>query len=863
MGTVATILKWIVRVENGGLLNIAFEKVSTTITSETEFDVSKDLMGKTIDFAKRALMLKEIPLPILKEIPESLGGGKAGVDDAHSHPNREPVLFFITIGVFLAVVILQFASCCCLGCGIKKSKKNRKTKNYGSFGRKGEEEILENLITEESPETHSKRRIHRIVYLIVLALGVTFLAASVILTIIYFSSTALVVNYLETKPEKPSEEIPLTLPDGLRITREHMAKFFNRGITMGKKQTSDSIDALLRKINGEMSSQINMTVDNILIHLEVGQVLQKGKETLANVDKFKVYTSKIASNIKTVKIEITDLRDSMKITKQEFDDAYRTSPNCQAPGQCDQLKKETNKIICPIEPDAINTDSTDQLITHLNTMQMDLQNQMNDIEKAIADIHGSTENIVDSVQKQINLDSTMKPIDQFWDDANKMSKDIMKNLDDTIGTVEEELPKYLKFIRIGFYILGGVFIFMLIIAALIAVHLIFRALTGHIFSSSKFNDAPKIKKDICGQGPICCCSILFIPILLMLAIITAVLLFSMTLVSGEGCIYVVRESAISKADFVMNGYIAHLWKSMMEGDGLGDAGEFLNLKSPRNILYALNNVCARSTVEHGVGLLRSVGYDNLVDVEKLVESNQVADGINQGRESLIDQIKQLDVPSQLPRADELDNMQKQLNEAFDKVDIKELLKISHPDQLNIMEFKNLHSNLKTALASDPTFIKPIDSLEGVIQQMEKLKKSLTDTHEAMKKSETHVEDMKKVVAETITVLKITISKANDEQELLGKVAGEYDVMTNYIIEFIKNYGDKLFMRLTQVLLPCQDAHIAYAAVTKVSCGDSGGISLLLGLVYVLALNVLFIALVYITLFNLAYAQARLIHLVNC
>lgn len=120
MGTVATILKWIVRVENGGLLNIAFEKVATTTTGETEFDVSKDLMGKTIDFAKQALMLKEIPLPILKEIPESLGGGKPGVDDAHSHPNREPLLFFITIGVFLAVVLLQFVSCCCLECGIKK-----------------------------------------------------------------------------------------------------------------------------------------------------------------------------------------------------------------------------------------------------------------------------------------------------------------------------------------------------------------------------------------------------------------------------------------------------------------------------------------------------------------------------------------------------------------------------------------------------------------------------------------------------------------------------------------------------------------------------------------------------------------------
>ncbi|KAM3172056.1 hypothetical protein ACTXT7_015334 [Hymenolepis weldensis] len=188
----------------------------------------------------------------------------------------------------------------------------------------------------------------------------------------------------------------------------------------------------------------------------------------------------------------------------------------------------------------------------------------------------------------------------------------------------------------------------------------------------------------------------------------------------------------------MNGYITHLWKSVKEGGSLGNVGEFLNLKSLRNILFALNSVCVKATAEHGVGLLSPVGYDKLVDVEKLAKSHQVAGKINQEREL----------------------------------------------------------------------------------------------------------------------------KANDEQELLGKVTSEYDVMANYITEFIKNYEDTLFMRLTQVLLPCQDAHIAYAAVKKVACCNSGAISLLLGLVYVLALNVLFIALVYITLFNLAYAQARLVHLVN-
>lgn len=97
---------------------------------------------------------------------------------------------------------------------------------------------------------------------------------------------------------------------------------------------------------------------------------------------------------------------------------------------------------------------------------------------------------------------------------------------------------------------------------------------------------------------------------------------------------------------------------------------------------------------------------------------------------------------------------------------------------------------------------------------------------------------------------------------MKQVTKEYDIMADGLIEFIRTDGGELFIHLTKVLLPCKDAHIAYAAATKVSCGDSGGINLLLGLVYVLALNVLFIALVYITVFNLAYAQARLVRLVE-
>lgn len=59
-----------------------------------------------------------------------------------------------------------------------------------------------------------------------------------------------------------------------------------------------------------------------------------------------------------------------------------------------------------------------------------------------------------------------------------------------------------------------------------------------------------------------------------------------------------------------------------------------------------------------------------------------------------------------------------------------------------------------------------------------------------------------------------------------------------------------------------DAHAICCAIMAISCGDSGGINILLALAYVLTLNVLVIALVHIVLFNLAYAQTRLAYVIN-
>ena len=89
--------------------------------------------------------------------------------------------------------------------------------------------------------------------------------------------------------------------------------------------------------------------------------------------------------------------------------------------------------------------------------------------------------------------------------------------------------------------------------------------------------------------------------------------------------------------------------------------------------------------------------------------------------------------------------------------------------------------------------------------------------------------------------------------------GEYDKLAAKLIEFIITSGGNLFSSLTKALLPCKLAHEAYGAAIGVTCGNAGIINRLFGYIYVLALNMLFVAFLYLSLFNLSFIQGILIH----
>ncbi len=119
LGVVTSIVVWVVQRENGGILNAVLDP-EHLLPNITKFDLKNNPEQGVLDYVTSMLLHQPIPLNVLEAIPESLGGGKAGVDASRALPNREPAMFWVTISIFLVmlvlIVIVQIVNGCCCCC---------------------------------------------------------------------------------------------------------------------------------------------------------------------------------------------------------------------------------------------------------------------------------------------------------------------------------------------------------------------------------------------------------------------------------------------------------------------------------------------------------------------------------------------------------------------------------------------------------------------------------------------------------------------------------------------------------------------------------------------------------------------------
>ncbi|VDK40863.1 unnamed protein product, partial [Taenia asiatica] len=823
LASIAAITAWVIRTENGGLLNVLFRIVLLPKGREPEFDLIANVDAPVVEFFRKMLLLQPPPVPILQVIPESLGGGQVAVDNAYANPNRGPDIFWITVSSFLLSVVLiiliqtiNCSRCCC-----------KEKDMQGSMNALQMALLRSNFI--------NKQYILRMIYVVVLVLTLVFLAVSISLLMVYFSSTGLVVAYLATNPQ-PSvgNQTPVSLPDGLRATVLHASSFVGKRIAEGRVLTSRTLH--------DFANQIYAS----LLRFTPGSAKYTGKvmRGLLNL-LFDIY-----GYFTLLYNETASLETKLDAVRIAFTQVLGSVSNCSHWDLCKGLNATIASIAFPISSGKLNPKLIASYIEGLNQITVSLFSPMEEVRGSINELRNSTNDILNSLKSELDITHILDQIEAFWDAVQSRAGKSLNQLNNTVNSVEAQLHKHVHNIRVGFIIVGAVFMVILIITTLIAMRLVYRAIHNHLHAHPN------------------------------------------TVSIGEECIYLERESAVKMSDFVVNGYMARQWKTLI-GDAVGGSADFLNTPPPKNILLALTQTCNGGTSQHPVGLLSALGYRNLVNVSKLVNSPDLTQAIERGRQAIMEQVRGLSVSGSLPNGAKTGELRRELNEKIAKFSLAELVSDTNPTNMiaSLVEqiLEGIQNLTTYASITNGTSSRPNEVLAEALESARKIKLGFEQTHQSLKQLDSRKWDILGPLDDLISALNVSSNfyleaftcenscflfllkpllprsiafQAAEGDEFTQEVEKEYDNLAANLMDYMRADGEATFAQLTASLFPCQEAHTAYSLAIGVTCGETGGVHLLIGLSYILALNVLFLTFLFFALFTLAFFQALQIRMLN-
>ncbi|KAL5103830.1 hypothetical protein TcWFU_001241 [Taenia crassiceps] len=845
LAIVTAMLTWVIQVENGGLLNVLFEKVPGTLQDSPQFDITTNIK---YDFFTSMLLLKPLPLPILNAMPEALGGGQAGVKNANAHPNREALLFWITVGLLLFVAMLiigiQIYSCGCC-----------KFKNTAALRTK----------------SRLKRLVFRIIFIILMIIELLLVAASVYLLVVYFHSVDSVVFYLKVQPPASSKptHTPTSLSDGLQAVLTHTANFFHEGIQSGRMHTDTLAKAFINLTKERAVSELDKSIDGLLRSFKVSEVLNASNSAFLVHANFALHAQNAIQSMYIAQSGARNLSTTATASMQLIDKALGNFFQCNQTPPCPELKNATAQLIGFGDFESLNITVIEEVMQTLNSTALQLHTFQNKVSSAIDAAYNSTSDIILSLEREINIDRFFTSLDNFWADVDRQANDIIHRLRLATNSFTKQLKDTSGPILITLYCIGGCLTLMILIATIGSICMIHQVTRNHLPSSGLGKSKDRTERVVCGKCSICCCSMLLLPTLFAFSAVIAVSLFALTVASSEGCTYVMQETGINKTDFILNGYVAHHWKSLIRGvgGGGGDVTEFVVTAPPKNALFALTKTCHTKAGQRGVGLLSALGYSNLVNTSRIVSSSAVTQAIAKARETVLQELDRVNIPQTLPDVALIARVKAELANAMANFTLASFLDPLDSTSINATEATHLMDLLTVLVESNATankdeFLTAKASLGEVVKEMDEFKALANSTRESICSIAKEGDELVASFHTALTAFLGLLELGRNKSALMAEAEKQYDAVAVGLTEFVQVEGDGLFAQLTQELLPCGKAHAAYAVATQVTCGESGGVNRLLGLVCILAFNIVFLVLLHFGLFCLAQLQTLQVRLLG-
>ncbi|KAL5962184.1 hypothetical protein TSMEX_010076 [Taenia solium] len=280
---VTAMMTWVIQVENGGLLNVLFDKIPSVLQDSPQFEFTTRIK---YDFFTSMLLLKPLPLPILNSMPEALGGGQAGVDNAHAHPNRE------------------------------------------------------SKTTAAPAKSRRKRLVFRITFITMMVIELLFVAASVFILVIYLCSMESVVSYLKARPLASPKltHVPTSLPDGLQAVLMHTTDFFQEGIESGRVHTDTAVKTFINHTKERLANELDKSIDGLLLSLKVKEVLNASNNAFSVYEVFDLHAQDVIQNMGSIQSSARNLSTMLNASMKLIDRALGNYSHCEATPPCSELK---------------------------------------------------------------------------------------------------------------------------------------------------------------------------------------------------------------------------------------------------------------------------------------------------------------------------------------------------------------------------------------------------------------------------------------------------------------------------------------------------------------------------------------------
>ncbi len=138
------------------------------------------------------------------------------------------------------------------------------------------------------------------------------------------------------------------------------------------------------------------------------------------------------------------------------------------------MQKTLNGMDAPIDPNILDVNMVETFLIQLQTNIDKLGTTIQQVRYAIDNMESSRNEALASIMDHLDIESHFATLNEFWKKAAKKIDQLRTELRNLTRSIDDGLANNTGFIRMGFYVIGGVFIIMTGIAILISARLLIR-----------------------------------------------------------------------------------------------------------------------------------------------------------------------------------------------------------------------------------------------------------------------------------------------------------------------------------------------------------------------------------------------------